>query len=143
MKKVLIYTDGACSGNPGVGGWGAILISGQHVKKIFGSYHDTTNNRMELTAVIESLKILKESCEVDIFTDSKYVHDGITKWIINWKTNNWKKVKNQDLWKILDDLVYSNNHKINWHWIKGHNGNEFNEIADKLATGAISDLKKQ
>ena len=142
MKKVVIYTDGACSGNPGIGGWGAVLISGQHRKEIADYSENTTNNRMELTAVIKSLETIKVPCEIDIFTDSKYVHDGITKWIINWKKNNWKKVKNTDLWKKLDDIVTNSEHKINWHWVKGHNGDTFNEIADKLATGAIEKYKK-
>lgn len=141
MKQVKIYTDGACSGNPGIGGWGAILISGQHKKEISDYSDNTTNNRMELTAVIKSLEVLKEPCEIDIFTDSKYVHNGITQWIINWKKNNWKKVKNTDLWQQLDKLVIDLGHKINWHWVKGHNGDYFNEIADKLATTEITKYK--
>lgn len=141
MKQVKIYTDGACSGNPGIGGWGAILISGQHKKEISDYSDNTTNNRMELTAVIKSLEVLKEPCEIDIFTDSKYVHNGITQWIINWKKNNWKKVKNTDLWQQLDKLVMDLDHKINWHWVKGHNGDYFNEIADKLATTEITKYK--
>lgn len=142
MKKVSIYTDGACSGNPGIGGWGAILISGQHQKEISGSEMITTNNRMELFAVIKAFETLKEPCDLDIFTDSKYIFDGITKWIPNWKKNNWKKVKNPDLWIMLDNLIQKTDHKINWHWVKGHNGDKFNEIADKLATKAISEYKK-
>ena len=140
MKKVTIYTDGACSGNPGPGGWGAILIAPPHNKEISGFCTLATNNIMELTAVIEALKRVKSESEIEIFTDSTYVRDGITKWILNWKKNNWrtankKEVKNKDLWVELDLL--SSKHKTTWHWVKAHNGDPFNERADFLAVSAI------
>ena len=141
-KTIEIYTDGACSGNPGKGGWGAVLIYKQHQKKISGFKAQTTNNQMELTAVIESLKIIKNSFQnITIYTDSIYVKDGITKWIFNWKKNSWKNskkqlVKNLELWQELDSLV--KNHNIVWQWVKGHSGNKYNEIADNLATSAIN-----
>jgi ribonuclease HI len=137
---IKIYTDGACSGNPGKGGWGAVLLYKDHKKEISGANKDTTNNRMELTAVIESLKNVKKTLPVDIYTDSKYVMDGITKWIISWKKNGWrtadrKPVKNSDLWQELD--IECQKHKISWHWVKGHSGNHYNELADQLARKAI------
>lgn len=140
MKMVKIYTDGACSGNPGPGGWGAVLIYNEFEKKISGFDESTTNNRMELISVIESLKLLKEKCIVEIFSDSKYVCDGISKWMLNWKNNNWKGsnkklIKNDDLWKSLDFEL--SKHNVNINWIKGHNGDFYNEIADKLARDAI------
>ncbi len=140
MKKIQIYTDGACSGNPGKGGWGAVLIYNGKTREISGYEEATTNNRMELQAAIEAISAVKEKCEIDLFTDSKYVKDGITTWIHNWQKNGWKnsqkdEVKNADLWKILIDLT--KNHKISWHWVKGHADNEFNNLADKLATEAI------
>jgi len=135
MKKVTIYTDGACSGNPGPGGWGAVLMYGNVEKDISGFALDTTNNRMELMAAIEALNALKDPCEVDLFTDSSYVKDGITKWIHGWKTKDFKKIKNPDLWKLLDTAT--ERHKITWHWVRGHDGNIMNERADALATGAI------
>ena len=140
LKKIKIYTDGACSGNPGAGGWGAVLIYGKTEKHLSGNSPDTTNNRMEMTAVIEALKSLKHCCAIEIYTDSKYVMDGITTWIINWKKRGWKTadkkpVKNEDLWRILDELVAQ--HKISWNWVRGHNGDKYNEIADELATSAI------
>ena len=143
MKKVTIYTDGACSGNPGKGGWGAVLIYNNHEKEISGAEENTTNNRMEIKAAIESLKILKEPCEVELHTDSKYLKQGITEWIHNWKLNNWKaankkSVKNSELWQQLDEQVKK--HKINWHWVKGHSGDQLNDRADKLATEAIKNL---
>ncbi len=136
---VEIYTDGACLKNPGVGGWGAVLLYKDHRKEISGKELDTTNNRMEMRAVIEALKTLKKSTEIIIYTDSKYVMDGITKWIISWKKNGWKgankkPIKNLDLWQELDLEVAK--HRIKWLWVKGHNGNHFNEIADHLATSA-------
>lgn len=136
-----IYTDGACSGNPGRGGFGAVLLYKQHRKEISGSEKETTNNRMELRAAIEALKLLKKSSEVKIYTDSKYVMDGITKWIFGWKKNGWKAadkkpVKNVDLWQELDSEVAK--HKTTWIWVRGHNGNYFNEVADKLARDACS-----
>lgn len=143
MDIVEIFTDGACSGNPGPGGWGAILRMGQHEKELSGAQKDTTNNRMELMAVIKSLEALKRPCEIILTTDSKYVLDGITKWIFNWKKNNWKKsdnkpVLNADLWQQLDEL--SKNHKIKWNWIKGHSGHIENERCDELARLAIKTL---
>ena len=141
MNSVLeIYTDGACRGNPGVGGWGAILKYDNKIKEINGFSKETTNNIMELTAVIKSLKELNRSCDIIITTDSNYVKDGITKWIHNWKKNGWKTankkpVKNKHLWLELNDLVIE--HKINWKWIKGHSGHPENERADQLANEAI------
>ncbi|MEL0231988.1 MAG: ribonuclease HI [Hyphomicrobiales bacterium] len=142
--RVEIYTDGACSGNPGIGGWGAYLKYKDNVKELSGSAENTTNNRMELVAAIEGLKILKKSSKVNLYTDSVYLKDGITKWIFNWQKNNWKNankkdVKNKDLWIQLLEVV--NKHDINWIWVKGHEGNKGNEIADDLATSAISNFK--
>ena len=139
-KKVIIYTDGACSGNPGKGGWGAVLKYGEITKQISGYSDLTTNNKMELQAVIEALKLLKKRCDVEIFTDSVYVKDGITKWINSWKMNNWKTskkepVKNKELWIELDNL--RNQHNINWNWVNGHADDEINNIVDKLARSEI------
>ena len=139
-KKVIIYTDGACSGNPGKGGWGAILQYGDNIKEISGYSELTTNNKMELQAVIEALKMLKRRCDIELYTDSVYVKDGITKWIDNWKKNNWRTskkddVKNKELWVELDNLV--NQHNINWNWVKGHADNEFNNRVDRLARNEI------
>ncbi len=143
-KKVTIYTDGACSGNPGKGGWGAILIYGNNKKEISGYSELTTNNKMELQAVIEALKLLKRQCEVDLYTDSVYVKDGITKWINNWKKNNWRTskkddVKNKELWVELDELTQK--HNINWNWVKGHADNELNNRVDELARQEILNNK--
>ncbi len=140
LKYIEIFTDGACKGNPGMGGWGAILIYKDHKKEICGSSADTTNNIMELTAVIKALDTLKEPCHVVLTTDSNYVKDGITDWIKNWKLNGWKTsnkkpVKNQDLWKQLDAL--SAKHVVEWKWVKGHSGHPGNEHADALANEAI------
>jgi len=141
MVSVLeIYTDGACRGNPGVGGWGAILKYDNKIKEINGFSKETTNNIMELSAVINALKELNRSCDIIITTDSNYVKDGITKWIHNWKKNGWKTankkpVKNKELWLELDNLVTQ--HQINWKWIKGHSGHPENERADQLANQAI------
>ncbi len=144
VERVKIYTDGACSGNPGPGGWGAVLIYGKSTKTLSGGEGDTTNNRMELTAAIAALKHLKRSCEVDLFTDSKYVKDGLSKWIITWKKNGWKTaakkpVKNADLWQDLDEAVQR--HNIKWHWVKGHAGDEYNELADQLARDGMEPFK--
>lgn len=142
MKNVSIYTDGACSGNPGDGGWAAVLIYGQHEKEISGFQKDTTNNQMELKAAIEALKSLKGQCEVALYSDSAYlVNAFVRKWVDTWKTNGWKTstketVKNLELWKELDAL--NNIHKIKWIKVKGHSDNEYNNRCDKLATGEIS-----
>lgn len=135
MKKVEIYTDGACSGNPGPGGWGVILRYGDTEKELSGGEADTTNNRMELTAAIEALKALTKPCDVDLYTDSTYVKDGITRWIEGWKARGWKKVKNRDLWEELDSLNFK--HNVAWHWVRGHDGHPENERADKLAVAAV------
>ncbi len=141
MKKhVHIYTDGACSGNPGPGGWGAVLVHGNTEKEISGREAHTTNNRMEMTAAIRALDALKTSCRIDLTTDSKYVIQGITEWLPGWKKRGWKTadkkpVKNADLWQELE--VAASKHDIKWHWVRGHDGHEYNERADKLATEAI------
>ena len=139
MKQVEIFTDGACKGNPGPGGWGAVLRMGGHEKELSGHAPATTNNRMELSAVIEALGALKSPCEVALHTDSRYVIDGITKWIFGWQKNGWKNaakkpVVNIDLWQAL--LIAIKPHKISWHWVKGHAGHPENERADKLASDA-------
>ncbi len=144
MNKVEIFTDGACKGNPGPGGWGAILRYGTTEKEIYGASKNTTNNIMELTAVIESLKNLNKPCELIITTDSKYVKNGITEWIHNWKKNGWrtaakKEVINKELWIELDSLIQI--HSITWDWVKGHSGHPENERADLLANVAIEKLK--
>lgn len=142
-KTIEIYTDGACRGNPGPGGWGVVLQSGERRKTLHGGEKDTTNNRMELTAAIEALKALNGSREVVIYTDSKYVMDGIERWLPAWKQRGWKTaakkpVKNQDLWEELDRL--RNGHAIRWQWVKGHAGNPGNEMADELANRGIDEL---
>ncbi len=139
-NMIYIYTDGACKGNPGPGGWGALLQYNQHKKEINGFSLETTNNIMELTAVIEALSIIKKTSDITIITDSNYVKDGITKWIDNWKNKGWKTankkpVKNKELWEKLDSL--RNNHNITWEWVRGHTGNPGNEKADELANQAI------
>ena len=131
-----IYTDGACSGNPGPGGWGALLQFGEHERELKGGERNTTNNRMELTAAIAALETLKRTCKIHLHTDSTYLRDGMTSWIHNWKRNGWrttakKPVKNVDLWQRLDEAIQS--HDIEWHWIKGHAGDPGNEAADALA----------
>ena len=141
MEQIEIYTDGACKGNPGPGGWGALLRSGAHEKEIFGGERHTTNNRMEITAVIESLKLVKKKAKVCIYTDSTYVKDGISSWIKQWKINGWKTaakkpVKNEELWRELDLLV--SQHQIEWVWVKGHAGDEGNERADALANKGVT-----
>ena len=143
MKSIEIYTDGACRGNPGVGGWGAIIHYLNTSKELFGGSHETTNNQMEMQAVIEGLKALKEPCNITLYTDSKYVMDGITNWIHGWKQNDWKTankkpVKNKELWQELDGLV--SKHNIEWKWVKGHAGIPGNERADELANLGIDNL---
>lgn len=143
MKHVLIYTDGACRGNPGPGGWGAVLRYGQHEKILSGAEDHTTNNRMELMAAIQALASLREPCKVELYTDSKYVQKGISEWLLNWKKNGWKTsgkkaVKNADLWEALDREA--NRHQISWHWVKGHSGHPENELADSIANQAIDNL---
>lgn len=129
--KLQIWTDGACKNNPGVGGWGVLMVYGAHKKELFGGAALTTNNQMELTAVIEALKALKRPCTLELHTDSKYVLEGITKWIYGWKRKNWKNVKNVELWQTLDQLRSA--HQITWTWVKGHDGDPGNERADELA----------
>ena len=140
-NKITIYTDGACSGNPGKGGWGAVLIYRDKQKHLSGSAILTTNNKMELTAAIEALKAVKKSSDIELYTDSQYVKNGINLWIINWKKNGWKtankkEVANKDLWIELDKYV--THHNITWFWVKGHSGNHYNEIADSLAVKAMN-----
>ena len=143
--KVIIHTDGACSGNPGPGGWGAILDYNNTRKEIYGGEIQSTNNRMELKAAIEALNVLKRACDVEMHVDSQYVKDGITKWIHGWKRNGWKTadkkpVKNIELWQALDEAIQR--HEITWHWVKGHAGHPDNERADELARQGIADMKK-
>ena len=138
---IKIYTDGACSGNPGRGGWAAIILDGEKIEKISGSKDNTTNNRMELTAVISALKYVKDK-NLEIYTDSKYTKDGIEKWISNWKKNGWKTVnkqdvKNKDLWSELDQLNSRKN--VQWNWVKGHANNQYNNMADELARSEVED----
>ena len=144
MKEITIYTDGACSGNPGPGGWGAVLIYNSHRKEISGGEKLTTNNRMELTALIKALEIVNQKCKINIFTDSKYLCDGINKgWAENWRKNNWKKSDNKpainpDLWEKLLNLLKNHEYEINW--VKGHAGHPENELCDKLATDEIKKI---
>jgi ribonuclease HI len=143
LSRVEIYTDGACRGNPGPGGWGVLLRSGERERELWGGAALTTNNRMELTAAIEGLRRLKRPCIVDLYTDSQYVRLGITEWLANWKRKGWrnaskKPVKNQDLWRALDDETAR--HEIRWHWIKGHSGHPENERADQLANRGIDEM---
>ena len=145
MPGVEIYTDGACRGNPGPGGWGALLIAGDQRKELYGAEAQTTNNRMELTAAIEALLALKRRCAVTLYTDSKYVMQGITEWLPAWKARGWRTagrdpVKNQDLWERLDRVVQSQD--VEWHWVRGHDGTAGNERADALANLAIDRLLK-
>ena len=145
LPHIIIHTDGACSGNPGPGGWAAILEAGIRKKELFGGEPDTTNNRMELMAAISALEALKGRSRVDLHTDSKYVQDGISKWIHNWKRNGWKTadkkpVKNSDLWQRLDSAVA--HHQVHWHWVKGHAGHDLNERADELARQGIAEVRK-
>ena len=143
MNKVEIYTDGACRGNPGPGGWGAVLMYGEKTKEMYGGENNTTNNRMELMAAIRALEALNRGCELTLYTDSQYVRKGITEWIMNWKKRGWKTaakkpVKNADLWQLLDEQV--NKHNVNWVWVKGHAGNEGNELADDLANKGVDQV---
>ena len=142
---VVIYSDGACSGNPGPGGWGAVMISGAHVKEICGGEPGTTNNRMELMAAIQALEALKKPCKVELHTDSTYVMKGISEWIFGWKKRGWKTadgkpVKNDDLWRRLD--AARARHDVSWNWVKGHAGHELNERADALARKGLTDARK-
>jgi ribonuclease HI len=146
MKKITIFTDGACSGNPGPGGWGVLLRYNGTEKQLYGGEADTTNNRMELMAAIMALQALKQPCEIDLYTHSQYVRKGITEWIHNWKRNGWrnsnkKPVKNADLWQQLDAEV--TRHKISWHWVEGHSGHPENELADSLARKWIDEFKSR
>ena len=144
IKIVEIYTDGACRGNPGPGGWGVWLKRGDAEKELFGGEQETTNNRMELMAAIQALEILNQPCAVKLYSDSKYVLQGITEWMVNWKKRGWKTaakkpVKNEDLWRRLDSAMQK--HEIDWTWVKGHSGNPGNEKADQLANQGIDSLK--
>lgn len=146
MKKVVIHTDGGCQGNPGPGGWAATLDYGGHHREISGGIPATTNNRMELQAAIEALSTLKEPCEVDFYTDSEYLKNGMSIWLAGWKINGWrtkskKPVKNEDLWRNLDFLA--SKHRIHWHWLKGHNGHAGNERCDQLANAEIEKVRKR
>ena len=143
MDKVVIYTDGACKGNPGHGGWAAILAYGDKEKEISGAVEMTTINRMELSAAVQALKIIKRPCHVDLFTDSQYLKQGMSAWINSWRKNGWKgaekkPIKNQDLWMSLDELASI--HQVQWHWVKAHNGHVYNERVDTLARNAIEHL---
>jgi ribonuclease HI len=145
MKQVEVFTDGACKGNPGPGGWGALLRMGRHEKEMSGGEPDTTNNRMEMTAVIRALNALTEPCAVDLYTDSKYVVDGITKWVHGWKKKGWvnaskQPVRNADLWHDLIEATAR--HRIEWHWVRGHDGHAENERVDKLASDAAIAAKR-
>ncbi len=144
MNDVEAFTDGACRGNPGPGGWGALLRYGDNERELWGGERETTNNRMELTAAIQALAALKRPCNVDLYTDSQYVRKGITEWLANWKRKGWKTaagkpVKNQDLWELLDREAAR--HAVRWHWVKGHSGHSDNERADELANRGIDEME--
>ena len=145
MKKVVIHSDGACHGNPGPGGWAAVLEYGNHKRELSGGIPATTNNRMELQAAIEALNALKEPCEVEFYTDSEYVRNGVSEWLAKWKRNGWrtksrKPVKNEELWLSLDSLA--SRHHVKWNWLKGHAGHIGNERCDQMANGEIEKIKK-
>jgi ribonuclease HI len=145
-STVIIHTDGACSGNPGPGGWGAVMDYNGQRKELSGGAYETTNNRMEITAAVEALNALKRACKVEMHVDSQYVKDGITKWIHGWKRNGWKTadkkpVKNMELWQALDQAIAR--HDISWHWVKGHDGQPDNERADELARQGMAPFKRQ
>ena len=145
-SRVQVWTDGACKGNPGPGGWGVLLRSGAHERELFGGEANTTNNRMELLAVIEALKALKRPCVLEVHTDSQYVQKGMTEWLEGWKRRGWltaarKPVKNADLWRTLDELV--GRHRVSWHWVRGHAGDPGNERADALANRGVELVGKQ
>jgi ribonuclease HI len=145
MKHVVIYTDGACRGNPGPGGWGVLIIDAHHKKTLLGADIHTTNNRMELMAAIQALTSLQEPYKIDLYTDSQYVQRGISEWLAGWKKRQWKKadkklVKNADLWQLLD--TEANRHQVKWHWVKGHSGHTENDLVDNLANQAIDELLK-
>ena len=145
MNPVVIYTDGACKGNPGPGGWGVLLRSGATTKELYGGERGTTNNRMELTAVIQALSALKRPCAVTLYLDSQYVLKGITEWLPGWKAKGWRTagktpVKNAELWQQLDRLVQEGGHVIDWQWVRGHTGHPGNERADQLANRGVSEL---
>ena len=145
-KSVRLYTDGSCHGNPGRGGWGAILEYGPKSRELFGNDPQTTNNRMEMMAVIEGLRALRESCQVEVWTDSRYIVDGMTSWLAGWKARSWKTasrqpVKNEDLWRELD--TESQRHEVSWNWVKGHAGHEQNERCDRLANDAIAEIEER
>jgi len=145
QKKVTIYTDGACSGNPGPGGWAALLRYGSHEKEISGSESKSTSNRMELTAAVQALNALKSSCKVNLYTDSEYLRRGITEWLPGWRARNWRrkggKLANVDLWKALDAAI--RRHDVQWHWVRGHAGNRYNERVDRLARQAIREKRSK
>ena len=143
--KVVIYTDGACSGNPGPGGWGAILMSGEHERELWGGEAATTNNRMEMMAAIQALEALKRPCKVELHTDSQYLRTGISEWLAAWKARGWRTaskspVKNEDLWRRLDEARLR--HEVDWRWVKGHAGHELNERADELARRGLKELRE-
>lgn len=145
MKHVKIFTDGACRGNPGPGGWGALLRYGEHEKTLYGAEAHTTNNRMEMTAAIEALAAMRQPCKIDLYTDSQYLQKGIKEWLPNWKKRGWKTadkkpVKNADLWQILEKEI--ERHDVTWHWVRGHSGHPENEQADALANLAIDEFLK-
>jgi len=148
MNEIEIYTDGACKGNPGPGGWGVLLRSGDNQKELYGGEASTTNNRMELMAVIQALEALKRPCAVKLYLDSQYVLKGITEWLPGWKAKGWKTaskqpVKNQELWQRLDDLVTKSGHKVDWRWVRGHNGHPGNERADALANLGVQSVQRR